>query len=462
MPDKRRRKNPPNPQLPGAEPVVNQIETGNVTNAAVPAVDSQEAPVVPAARPVRAPSRLLRRTQSEAAPTGDKKPDDSRTWSLTSLDSGSESDLPEASSLLRTPVLPKRTAQSRSKSKGGNKKRKRQRVQQLVKSASEIPRTTADGDPDSSSECTSLRVPGELIMAYYLRKYYPARIESQPKHDRYAIEFFDGKRATMIRKRFYTQYEPQFSTCAMGEMRLIGDEPAKSFTKESDVDIDPERDFERECKLYPRLVAEMEKIRHHLAVLHSCSADEVAEIAATEDRMAVFFGDDSTAKRQLSYRVYPAFLNRGEFDFAGRILWRWFAAPPSATRRKTIDHNCMPTSGNLDSGEPKQHIVADGEARGNCSIDGTDLHGAESSHPSEPIRSSATPESAALDDMTELGASTLAINFIHDVLLPHAIKRMIVEREGCSLDDAEERMQRVNEEINWVDQILAARKTNAR
>ncbi|KAJ2755630.1 hypothetical protein GGI19_001479 [Coemansia pectinata] len=351
-------------------------------------------------------------TQSEAAPTGDKKPDDSRTWSLTSLDSGSESDLPEASSLLRTPVLPKRTAQSRSKSKGGNKKRKRQRMQQLVKSASEIPRTTADGDPDSSSECTSLRVPGELIMAYYLRKYYPARIVSQPKHDRYAIEFFDGKRATMIRKRFYTQYEPQFSTCAMGEMRLIGDEPAKSFTKESDVDIDPERDFERECKLYPRLVAEMEKIRHHLAVLHSCSADEVAEIAATEDRMAVFFGDDSTAKRQF--------------------------------------------------GEPKQHIVADGEARGNCSIDGTDLHGAESSHPSEPIRSSATPESAALDDMTELGASTLAINFIHDVLLPHAIKRMIVEREGCSLDDAEARMQKVNEEINWVDQILAARKTNGR
>ncbi|KAJ2034744.1 hypothetical protein H4S03_004777 [Coemansia sp. S3946] len=462
MPDKRRRKSPPKSQPPGAEPVVNQIEADGASIAAVPAVDSPETPVVPAAQPVKAPSsvRLLRRTQSEVAPTDNQKPDDSHTWSLTSLDSGSESDLPEASSLLRTPVMPKRTAQSRPKPKGGNKKRKRQRVQQLVKSASEIPHTTADGDPDSSSECTSLRVPGELIMAYYLRKYYPARIVSQPKHDRYAIEFFDGKKVTMVRKWFYTQYEPQFSTCAMGEMQLIGDEPAKSLTKEGDIYIDPERDFERECKLYPRLVADMEKVRHHLDALHSCSSDGVAEMAATEDRMAVFFGDDSNAKRQLSYRVYPAFLNRGEFDFAGRILGRWFAAPPSATRRKTIGHGCAPTNGDLGSGESKQHIGADDEAPGNCSVDGVVMHGSELSHPTEPIRSSATPESAALDDMTELGASALAINFIHDVLLPHAIKRMIVERDGCSLSDAEERMRTVNEEINWVDQILAARKTN--
>ncbi|KAJ2422424.1 hypothetical protein GGF41_003509 [Coemansia sp. RSA 2531] len=247
-------------------------------------------------------------------------------------------------------------------------------------------------------------------MAYYLRKYYPARIVSQPKHDRYAIEFFDGKKVTMVRKWFYTQYEPQFSTCAMGEMQLIGDEPAKSLTKEGDIYIDPERDFERECKLYPRLVADMEKVRHHLDALHSCSSDGVAEMAATEDRMAVFFGDDSNAKRQF--------------------------------------------------GESKQHIGADDEAPGNCSVDGVVMHGSELSHPTEPIRSSATPESAALDDMTELGASALAINFIHDVLLPHAIKRMIVERDGCSLSDAEERMRTVNEEINWVDQILAARKTN--
>ncbi|KAJ2822153.1 hypothetical protein GGI24_004024 [Coemansia furcata] len=242
-------------------------------------------------------------------------------------------------------------------------------------------------------------------MAYYLRKYYPARIVSQPRHDRYAIEFFDGARATLIRRRFYTQYEPQFSTCAMGEIRLIGDEPTKSFTK-GDADVDPERDFERECKLYPRLVAEMDKVRPHLNALHSCSADRVAEMAATEDRMAVFFGDDGNAKRH-----------------------------------------------DLDGGETKQQVGADDKASKGCNIDGTDQLGLKSPHPSEQL------SSAALDDMTDLGASALAINFIHDVLLPHAIKRMLVERDGCSLDEAEERMRDINE-MNWVDQILAARKSN--
>ncbi|KAJ2490990.1 hypothetical protein IWW37_002656 [Coemansia sp. RSA 2050] len=348
--------------------------------------------------------------------------------------------------------MPKQTTQTRSEPKGGSKKRKRQRV--LAKSASEIPRATGEGEPDSGNECNSLRVPGELIMAYHLRKYYPARIVSQPKQDRYAIEFFDGARATIIRRRFYTQYEPEFSTCTMGEMRLIGDEPAKRFTTESDVDIDPERDFKHECKLYPRLVAEMEKIRHHLDALHNCPADGVAEMAATEDRMAVFFGNDSSAKRMLSHRVYPAFLNRGEFDFAGRILWRWYAMPPRAIHPNAEASSSAPTNGASDSGEPEPHIDSGGDSPDGSSVDVVGALG-----PGPPHTVEAACSQTALSDMADLSASALAINFIHDVLLPHAIKRMIAERDGCSLSDAEECMRKVNE-VNWVDQILAARKAN--
>ncbi|KAJ2683831.1 hypothetical protein IWW39_005269, partial [Coemansia spiralis] len=79
--------------------------------------------------------------------------------------------------------------------------------------------------------------------------------------------------------------------------------------------------------------------------------------------------------------------------------------------------------------------------------------------PESPVTVEKVCSPAALNDMSDLGASALAINFIHDVLLPHAVKRMIAERDGCSLSDAEERMRKVNE-MNWVDQILAARKTN--
>ncbi|KAJ2698261.1 hypothetical protein H4218_003408 [Coemansia sp. IMI 209128] len=291
-------------------------------------------------------------------------------------------------------------------------------------------------------------------MAYSLRKYYPARIVSQPRKDRYAIEFFDGSRATLVRRWFYTQYEPEFSTCTMGEIRLIGDEPAKSLTAETDVDVDPEHEFKRECKLYPRLVAEMEKIRHHLDALHDCPVDGVAEMAATEDRMAVFFGDDANAKRMLSHRVYPAFLNRGEFDFAGRILWRWYATPPRAIRLKAGASSYVPTNCASGSDEAEPHVDSSGDAPGSSGADGAGLQ-----EPESPVTVEKVCSPAALNDMSDLGASALAINFIHDVLLPHAIKRMIAERDGCSLSDAEERMRKVNE-MNWVDQILAARKTN--
>ncbi|KAJ2823084.1 hypothetical protein FBU31_004397, partial [Coemansia sp. 'formosensis'] len=56
MPDKRRKKNLPKPQLPDTEPNVSQIENEQVTNAVVPAMASQDTPVVPAVRPAIAPS----------------------------------------------------------------------------------------------------------------------------------------------------------------------------------------------------------------------------------------------------------------------------------------------------------------------------------------------------------------------------------------------------------------------
>ncbi|KAJ2329288.1 hypothetical protein GGI00_003978 [Coemansia sp. RSA 2681] len=282
---------------------------------------------------------------------------------------------------------------------------------------------------------------------------------SQPARDRYSIEFFDGKRATLRRERFYTQYQPQFSTCTVGAMQLIGDNPAKQAGMAAEQDIDPERDFERDIKLYPRLIADVEKIRHYLDALHSCEADQIAEMAAIEDRMAVFFGDDSNAKRQLSYRVSPAFLTRAEFDLLGRLLWRWYAAPPSAILEKPKGRDRIYTESDLVSSKPKC-ADTDSDAFGNRGTDRTELEGSESSHPAESPRSSATPDlsAGAAADMTALASSALAINFVHDVLLPHAIKRMIAERDDCSLAVAEASMRAGDPEKDWVEQIMAARE----
>ncbi|KAJ2895469.1 hypothetical protein IWW38_002300, partial [Coemansia aciculifera] len=84
----------------------------------------------------------------------------------------------------------------------------------------------------------------------------------------------------------------------------------------------------------------------------------------------------------------------------------------------------------------------------------------ESMCPAERAMPLTAPEPAAgatKVDMTDLASSALAINFVHDVLLPHAIKRMIAERDDCSLVAAEASMHASDPEKDWVEQIMAAR-----
>ncbi|KAJ2007278.1 hypothetical protein GGI04_000584 [Coemansia thaxteri] len=354
-------------------------------------------------------------------------------------------------------------------SNGVKRRKKQRRVLSLPKSASEIPHSAGNDDVDSGAELDSLKVPGELVMALYLRKYYPARVLSRPAHNRFEIEFFDGKKATMSRGRFYTVYEPKFCTCPMGAIQLIGDEPARGLVGGAEAgasqDINPERDFERDCKLCPWLIVSMEKLRHHLDALHNCTADMLDEMAKVEDRMAAFFGHDASAKRMLPLRISPGFLNRAEFDFLGRLLCRWYTDPPSAIRQAPpqCDHELTATASSDDAPPTTQASDPACSQSKPKPADEDFREGSESSHSTEPIDRSATPKPATSNeaqdkmDMTDLGASAMAIKFIHEVLLPHAIKRMIVEREDCSLEAAEERMCRGDTEVRWVDQILAAR-----
>ncbi|KAJ1731909.1 hypothetical protein LPJ61_002303, partial [Coemansia biformis] len=50
-----------------------------------------------------------------------------------------------------------------------------------------------------------------------------------------------------------------------------------------------------------------------------------------------------------------------------------------------------------------------------------------------------------------------AVDFVHEVLLPHAIRRLTMAREKCTLDESELSMIQSDSDIGWVDQILAAR-----
>ncbi|KAJ2546394.1 hypothetical protein EV175_005620, partial [Coemansia sp. RSA 1933] len=251
---------------------------------------------------------------------------------MTRMYSDSDSDLPDAQSLLNTPVPQKQTAQQlplsdKTSPINSMLKQKKGRVKPtLAKAASEIVQTHQVNESDEMSDQKPLMVPGELVLAYALRKYYPARVEQQVSPQRYIVKFFDGSKSLLSKKRILTMYDNQFYTCPLGAIQLIGDEPLKSTERRIDSDktesVDLEKDFERDKRLFANLVKRVEAIKHHLDALHACARENIPDMNDVEDRMVPFFGDDLSQKRLLSSRVSRGFLNRAEFDFLGRLLTR--------------------------------------------------------------------------------------------------------------------------------------------
>ncbi|KAJ2086449.1 hypothetical protein IW138_005694, partial [Coemansia sp. RSA 986] len=347
--------------------------------------------------------------------------------------SDSDSDLPDAQSLLKSPA--QRTRANEKQSLSGkaspikllSKQGKDRAKPVLAKAASEIVHTNNEEGLDDMFDLKPLKVPGELVLAYAIRKYYPARVEQQVSPQRYLVRFFDGSKSLLSKKRIYTMYDNEFYTCPLGAIQLIGDEPAKSTEKRIDTNqedtIDLERDFERDKKLFASLVKEVEAIKHYLDILHACKKETICTVKDMEDRMPIFFGDDQSQKRLLSSRVSKGHLNRAEFDFLGRLLSRWYELPPAAS---TEPVNSVKSKESTESSTCTSKNVADGKKEQGCSR-----------------------LQAMAVGLDELGASALAIQFVHEVLLPHTIKRLITVREKCSLSEAEIRMAREDSSTQW-------------
>ncbi|KAJ2081757.1 hypothetical protein H4R24_002082 [Coemansia sp. RSA 988] len=404
-------------------------------------------------KPTKATVRTLRRTQSATLPeevASREGRSDQKDWSRD-LDSGSESDLPDALSLLRSPIIkPTKAAKMRRR--------------KLVKSASVIPSPTKGDVSDADPGIATLKVPGELVLAYALRKYYPARVLSQPTTSRFAIEFFDGSLTTLSRSSILTMYESKFYTCSLGAFHLVGDEPVQSGSTErmcvAENDVDLENDVKRDMKLFHKLVSDMESIRPHLDTLHRCSSDQLGEVAKLESRMSMFFGEDASAKRCLPSRVFKGFLNRAEFDFLGRLLSRWYTTPPLALM--PAETNKVQEIAGAGDKEPdtacnasNANNTSDSTAGFEPSIQRSASEGVSAASPGSEATEATEPLSQGDSPDSELASQT--VKFIHEVLLPHAVKRLTMAHESCSLVESEARMIQGDSGIQWVDQILAAR-----
>ncbi|KAJ2852278.1 hypothetical protein IWW36_000421 [Coemansia brasiliensis] len=323
----------------------------------------------------------------------------------------------------------------------------------MTKSASDVAPATITDESDTESKV--LKVPGELVLAYGLRKYYPARVLSQPAPNRYLVEFFDGSRSTLSRSRVLTMYESKFYTCALGAIRLVGDDPIQNTKQRIDSSckkpINPEAEFERDKIVFRKLVASMQEIKVHLDTLHQCPLNQLQLMMQVEDRMAIFFGNDINAKRRLPSRVSKGHLNRAEFDFLSRLLSKWYDTPPLAALAPQISNDPSklvetPTKESNKDGTVNTCILKNGKSSTKKDIASgiTQL--------TEPVNRMGIADS----NNCKPGLSAQSVEFVHEVLLPHAIKRLTMAQENCTLAESEILMVKANE-THWVDQILAAR-----
>ncbi|KAF0408177.1 hypothetical protein F8M41_008592 [Gigaspora margarita] len=71
----------------------------------------------------------------------------------------------------------------------------------------------------------SLMIPGEPVLAWSLKKYYPAKIIDYNEPDKYKVKFCDGATSVIPRKKFFTRYEDGFQTCQLGDIELEIEDP---------------------------------------------------------------------------------------------------------------------------------------------------------------------------------------------------------------------------------------------
>ncbi|KAF9113569.1 hypothetical protein BGX27_001276 [Mortierella sp. AM989] len=159
---------------------------------------------------------------------------------------------------------------------------------------------------------TSLAIPGELVLAWSDRFYYPGRVSSfNSKTNKYKarakawIDFATGHSSSVERKKFFTRYEKGFQTCSLGTLAMP-----------SAIDNYQDKELESQIhELYPDLYA-----------IVSGKHDEANRLKA--------FLEGGKAKRTLAQRVGPGSFGRGEYGLINALLQSEFLPDLVTTKKR--------------------------------------------------------------------------------------------------------------------------------
>ncbi|KAF9432393.1 hypothetical protein BGZ76_010859 [Entomortierella beljakovae] len=197
--------------------------------------------------------------------------------------------------------------------------------------------STTTSTVQKKKQGTFLAIPGELILAWSDRFYYPGRIASfNTKTNKYKVDYATGHSQSIERKKFFTRYEKGFQTCPLGALAL------------------PSAVFHYEDK----------ELENQVSALHP---ELYAIIAGREDKAGRLdaFLQGGRLRRTLAQRVGPGSFGRGEYGLIGSLLQSEFLPDLITTKNPNIkskDKHPMKEEGDVTkdfSDQLRLHFVTD-------------------------------------------------------------------------------------------------------
>ncbi|KAJ1921916.1 Coatomer subunit beta' [Mycoemilia scoparia] len=352
-----------------------------------------------------------------------------------------------------------------------------------------------NSDVSDQDVASTIKVPGELVLAFALRKYYPAKVIERVSDNKYKVIFLDGKKSTLTRKRLLTMFDKEFYTCEMGTFEL---KMPENELEASLLSTDGSKN-----NLYIELTKETEDIKPLLEEIHDCGPNDFIEISNKEPLVEKFYKmicsnntdrSDDNSNTNVTMQPMRGPLTFEEFYYINRLVATWFPTPPRLWKLykdflwspSTLADNAFGDQ-NSDSRPPPSPtdtvstIVNDvasekdvdiynssGVSKNDCINEATGIQNEEVglnrdkawlsqstvTESKQPNNDSIMLEQVKNNKKLTCGppkpnSYTIAVRFDQDVLVPHLIKQLISKRDGCSLSEAELIMLKSDTTSDW-------------
>ncbi|CAJ0918910.1 20213_t:CDS:2 [Entrophospora sp. SA101] len=302
-----------------------------------------------------------------------------------------------------------------------------------------------DADKDEA-----LNIPGELVLAYSMWKFYPAKIVGYEKPNKYHVVFCDGSKRTLKRKKFYTLWQKGFKTCPVGDIVMENENPDYR---------DPE---------LITAIQELEPILSKVLLGDEKSAWRYQN-----------FVEGGKRRRLLASHVSQGPFNNSEFGLILKVLRHMYVPEVAKAIDKTDFIEPSELIKSMETSSPSPLLSSSISPSNNLN-----KKNHKTSSPSLPPPSSSLPNynkcknefsssfSSSLSDSTQsptavisqpislpddrlnspffIYSPDLQHRFVNDVLVPETIIRLIMKSDELSYEEADLKMTDGYEDLSWI------------